>query len=89
MSSNLHLALFTLLIIGISAILMYLAVRSGSGYSVSDTKSHAEKFPDNIEEGHGGMTAFTWATFGGILVWCVVYLVQHWSEFSSVFFKHQ
>jgi nitrogen fixation protein FixH len=88
MSSNVHLAFFTLLIMGVVALLTYLAVRSGSGYSVSDTKAHAEKFPDNIEEGHGGMTAFTWITFGSIFVWCIVYLVLNWSKFASVFFKH-
>ena len=88
MSSNVLLAYFTLLIIGIVAILVYLAVRSGSGYSVSDTKAHSEKFPDGVEEGHGGMTAFTWVTFGGIFVWSIFYLVSHWSQFSSVFFKH-
>lgn len=88
MISNVGLVFFTLLITCVVAILLYLAIRSGSGYSVSDTKAHAEKFSDNIEEGHGGMTAFTWVTFSGIFIWCVVYLVQHWNEFSSVFFKH-
>jgi nitrogen fixation protein FixH len=85
---NSNLFLFTLLIIGVVAVLIYLAVRSGSGYSVSDTKAHAEKFPDNIEEGHGGMTAFTWITFGSIFIWCIVYLVLNWNKFASVFFKH-
>ena len=87
MSTNVHLALFTLLIIGAVSLLGYLAARSGNGYSVADTRAHAEKFSGLVEEGHGGMTAFCWVTIGAILVWSVVYFAMHWSEFSVVFFK--
>ena len=87
MSSNALMAWFVLLMIFVVCLLIYLALRSGSGYSVHDTKAHAERFADIIEEGHGGMTAFAWLTFTGIFIWCIVYVVIHWSEFSSVFFK--
>lgn len=87
MNTNVNLAFFTLLIIGVVTLLVYLAGRSGKGYSVADTKSHAEKYPDGIEEGHGGLTAFCWVTIGSIFIWSIIYLIMHWSEFAVVFFK--
>lgn len=87
MNTNVKLVYFTLLIIAVVAFLVYLAVRSGKGYSVEDTKAHAEEYPDGIKEGHGGMTAFCWVTIGAIFVWSIIYLIMHWNEFSVVFFK--
>jgi nitrogen fixation protein FixH len=85
MSNNANLAYFTLLIIGVVTLLTYLASRSGRGYSVEDTKAHAEHFADGIEEGRGGLTAFCWVTIGAILVWSVIYFIMHWSEFTAAF----
>ncbi len=66
-------------------ILMWLILRSGRGYSVHDTEAHAINFANNIKEGHGGMTLFLWLSFLSIIVWVIVYLVQHGSEFSVIF----
>jgi nitrogen fixation protein FixH len=89
MSTNVHLAFFTLLMIAVVTLLIYLASRSGRGYSVEDTKAHAEKFAGVIEEGHGGMTAFCWITIGAIFIWSIIYLIMHWSEFAVVFFRYR
>jgi hypothetical protein len=66
-------------------ILTWLALRSGHGYSVHDTEAHAVNYADEIKEGHGGMTLFLWLSFTAIIVWTIVYLVQHASEFSAIF----
>jgi|WetSurMetagenome_2_1015567.scaffolds.fasta_scaffold362617_1 hypothetical protein len=87
MSTNVNLAFFTLLIIAVVGILTYLAVRSGSGYSVKDAEAHAERFAGDVKEGHGGMTAFCWVTIGAIIIWSIVYLIMNWSEFAVVFFR--
>ena len=66
-------------------ILTWLILRSGHGYSVHDTEAHATSYADDIKEGHGGMTLFLWLSFLAILIWTIVYLVQHSSEFSVIF----
>lgn len=66
-------------------ILTWLILRSGHGYSVHDTEAHSTNYADIIKEGHGGLTLFLWLSFLAIIVWTVVYLVQHWSEFSVIF----
>jgi hypothetical protein len=66
-------------------ILTWLALRSGHGYSVHDTEAHAVNYADEIKEGHGGMTLFLWLSFLAIIIWTIVYLVQHGSEFSVIF----
>ena len=87
MSTNVRLAWFAVLIIVVVSLMIYLATRSGRGYSAERTKSEAEKYGGTIEEGRGGMTAFLWVSFAAIFVWCIVYISLHWNEFSSVFFK--
>ena len=64
---------------------MWLLLRSGHGYSVHDTEAHSTNYADTIKEGHGGLTLFLWLTFIVILIWTIVYLVQHWYEFSVIF----
>jgi hypothetical protein len=66
-------------------ILTWLILRSGQGYSVHDTEAHSTNYADIIKEGHGGLTLFLWLSFLAIIVWTVVYLMQHWSEFSVIF----
>jgi hypothetical protein len=69
----------------IFVILTWLALRSGQGYSVHDTEAHSSNYADIIKEGHGGLTLLLWVCFITILIWTIVYLVQHWSEFSVIF----
>ncbi len=66
-------------------VLSWLALRSGHGYSVADTKAHAASYADVIEEGHGGMTAFLWIVYGIILGWTIFYFLQRWGEFARLF----
>ena len=87
MSTNIRLAWFVLLIIFSAAFLLYLAVRAGKGYSVEDTEAHAEEFGGVVKEGHGGITAFAGISIVAILVWSIVYLIMHWSEFAVAFFR--
>lgn len=87
MSSNVHLAFFTVGIIFLVAFLIYLALRAGRGYSVKDTQTHAETFGGVVQEGHGGITVFVFITVTAIIVWSVIYLIMHWSQFAIVFFR--
>jgi hypothetical protein len=76
------------LLLGVIAafvVLIYLALRSGHGYSVHDTEAHATEYAETIKEGHGRMTAFLWVCYIAILVWTIVYLFEHSSEFSIFF----
>ena len=66
-------------------ILTWLALRSGHGYSVHDTEAHATNYADSIKEGHGGLTLFLGLSFLAIIIWTIVYLVQHAGEFSVIF----
>ena len=63
-------------------VLLLLTFISGSRYSVDDAESHATNYADLIKEGHGGVTAFLWLLFLGMLVWTIIYFVMHWSEFA-------
>jgi hypothetical protein len=65
-------------------IITWLVLKSGKNYSVDDTEAHSTSYADVIKEGHGGLTIFLWVSFAVILVWTVIYLVQHWSEFPGV-----
>ncbi len=71
--------------IGIFVILLILLLRSGRGYSVGDTESHATNFAGTIREGHGGLPAFLWVLIGAILIWSIVYFATHWREFAIIF----
>lgn len=76
------------LVVGIAVaviLLTWLALRSGHGYSVSDTEAHASDYAGEIKEGHGGLTLFLWVSFIAMFIWTIVYLVQHASEFSVIF----
>ena len=65
-------------------IIVWLVLRSGKNYSVNDTEAHSTSYADVIKEGHGGLTVFLWVSFTAILIWTVVYLIQHWSEFTQM-----
>jgi len=62
----------------------WLVLRSGKNYSVNDTEAHSSSYGDVIKEGHGGLTIFLWVSFAAILVWTIIYLIQHWNEFTVI-----
>jgi len=66
---------------------VHLALRSGHNYTVHDAESHATEYAGSIREGHGGMTGFLWMAFLAIGAWTVLYLIEHWFEFSVFFEK--
>jgi hypothetical protein len=77
---------YLVLAVSVSVIILtWLALRSGHGYSVHDTEAHSTNYADVIKEGHGGLTLFLWISFTTIIIWTIVYLVQHASEFSVIF----
>jgi Ca2+/Na+ antiporter len=74
------------IIIAVSVVIItWLILRSGNNYSVQDTEAHATDYANQIREGHGGMTLFLWVSFIAIIIWAIIYLVQHASEFSVIF----
>jgi hypothetical protein len=86
-SFQFHLSYFTVGFILVTALLLYLALRAGRGYSVEDTQAHAETFGGVVQEGHGGVTAFVAVWTIAILTWATVYLIQHWSQYAVTFFR--
>lgn len=75
----------TLVIIAALGVTVWLSLRSGRNYSVDDTEAHSANYANVIKEGHGGLTAFLLVSFGVILIWTLIYLVLHWSEFGVLF----
>ncbi len=65
-------------------VLLFLLFISGSKYSVHDTEAHSTDYGGVIKEGHGGLTAFLWVLFIGMLIWTIAYFVLHWSEFAVI-----
>jgi hypothetical protein len=76
-----------LAVISATGILIWLMLRSGKGYSVQDTEAHATNYADEVKEGHGRMTLFLWVSFVVILIWTIVYFIQHAGEFAVIFGK--
>jgi len=85
--SDVNIIRFYLVIICIVAftIFMVLLMRSGHNYSVHDTEAHSTNYANTIKEGHGGLTAFLWVMYATMLIWTIIYFVQHWDEFSLIF----
>ena len=68
-----------------SVVFLWLALISGSRYSVEDTEAHSSEYGEVIKEGHGGMTAFLWISFAGLFIWTIVYFVLNWEQFLVIF----
>ena len=72
---------FTLLIVAIACVAIYLALMSGRVYKHHDAAGHASDFAGIIREGHGPLTVFLYVVYAAILLWSAVYLIQHRDEF--------
>ncbi len=68
-----------------SVVFLWLALISGSRYSVEDTEAHSAEYGEVIKEGHGGMTVFLWISFAAILIWMIVYFVLNREQFLAIF----
>ena len=68
-----------------SVVFLWLALLSGSRYSVEDTEAHSSDYGEVIKEGHGGMTVFLWISFAGLFIWTIVYFVLNWEQFLVIF----
>ena len=73
----------TFMIIALSVI-TYLIVRSSKEYPPEKVEADAHEFAGVIKDGHGEITFFLWATYAGLVVWALAYLVQHWNEFLEL-----
>lgn len=73
---------FTLLIIAIACVAIFLALMSGRVYKHHDADSHASDFAGIIKEGHGPLTVFLYVAYAVLLLWTAVYLVQHRDDFT-------
>jgi hypothetical protein len=66
-------------------VLLWLALTSGRGYTVEDTEAHSSNYAEVVNEGHGGIPAFLWVSFGAITIWVIYYFAVHWQEFIVIF----
>jgi hypothetical protein len=80
---NFYVLLTIVIIIGI-LIGVWLAVKSGDKYSPEDANAHAEEFGGVIAESHGPITDFLYVIYLVVILWAVVYLWEHWSEFANL-----
>jgi len=65
-------------------VLIFLMFLAGSKYSVHDAEAHATDYAGTIKEGHGGLTAFLWIMFIGMIIWTIAYFIMHASEFAVI-----
>ena len=73
----------TFMIIALSAI-TYLIVRSSRQEPADKIDSTAHEFAGVIKDGHGKITMFLWATYAGLVIWAIAYLIQHGQEFLEL-----
>lgn len=62
-----------------------LAVLDGIKYTTSDMDKDASNYAQVIRESKGPVTGFLWASYAAMLIFTVVYLINHWSEFVKAF----
>lgn len=75
--------LLTLAVITAFCLAVALALYSGRAYKHHDADSHSTEYAGIIKEGHGPLTVLLIVAYIAILVWTVVYLVQHRGDFTS------
>ena len=66
------------------SVITYLIVRSSKEDPPEKVDAEAHEFAGVIKDGHGRITLFLWATYAGLIVWVVAYMVQHWYEFLEL-----
>ena len=65
-------------------VITYLIVTSSKEYPPEKVEAEAHDFAGVIRDGHGEITIFLWATYAGLIIWVVAYLIQHWHEFLQL-----
>lgn len=63
---------------------IWLTIRSGDRYTVEDANAHAEEFGGVIAESHGPLPDFLYVSYAVMVLWGIIYLWQHWSEFTNI-----
>jgi hypothetical protein len=76
-------AYISIAIIAASAILMWLMVKSSGEFTVEDTEANAEEFAGTMKESQGPVTSWLWVAYAVMIIWAVVYLIQHSAEFAT------
>lgn len=76
--------LLTISIIFATLIGIWLTVKSGDKYTIEDANAHAEEFGGVIAESHGPLTDFLYVSYAVMILWALIYLWQHWSEFTGL-----
>lgn len=66
-------------------IAIILAVIDGLKYTTTDMDRDASNYAQVIRESKGPVTNFLWVSYAAILIFTVVYLINHWDEFVKAF----
>jgi len=74
----------TVFMIAALSVITYLIVRSSKEYPPEKVEKGAHEFAGVIKDGHGEITVFLWATYIGLVIWAIAYLVQHAHEFLEL-----
>lgn len=74
-----------LLWVGVLAVGLALAVRSGDAYSVHDAEEHATEYGGVIREAHGPIAAFLWVCYAAAALFTVVYSIVRWADVREMF----
>ena len=77
----LYVSLF--MIVSLSVI-TYLMVRSAKEYPPEKVEAEAHDFAGVIKDGHGEITLFLWATYAGLVIWAIAYMIRHGYEFLQL-----
>jgi Na+/serine symporter len=73
-----------ILMIASLGVITYLMVKSAKQFPPERVEETAHEFAGVIKDSHGPVTYFLWATYMGLLVWAVAYLIQHSHEFLEL-----
>lgn len=65
-------------------VVTYLIVKSARQFPPEKVEETAHDFAGVIRDAHGPITYFLWATYVGLIVWAIAYLIQHGSEFLQL-----
>lgn len=76
-----YVAIFMIVALGV---ITYLIVTSSKEYPPEKVEAEAHDFAGVIRDGHGEITIFLWATYAGLIIWVVAYLIQHGHEFLQL-----
>lgn len=78
-----QLIYITFLVVVVGSLGLYYALRSGHNYGEEDVDRDAQDYAGVIKESHGPLTRFLVLAYIILVLWAIVYIYLHSSEFFA------